>query len=86
MLLLVGFNLLNGILIAAYANMAVALPFFYVYFKNKKHWWALIPGGVTAVVALSFMIASSAKFVGPATLIVAGILLLSRQFTKKGSD
>ena len=86
MLLLVGFNLLNGLLIAAFVNFAVALPFFYVYFKNKKHWWALIPGGVTAVVALSFMISSSAKFVGPATLIVAGIWLLSRQFTNKGSD
>ena len=84
MLLFIEFNLLDGLAIPAYVNFAVALPFIYTYFQNrKKNWWALIPGGITAAVALSFLIASSAKFVGPALLIAVGAWLLIRQFTNK---
>ncbi len=86
MLLLIGFNALDGILIASFVNFAVAVPFFYVYFNNKQHWWALIPGGVTAVVAFSFMLASSVKFVGPAALIIVGIMLIVRQLSSKDSE
>jgi hypothetical protein len=86
MLLLIGFNALDGILVASFVNFAVAVPFFYIYFNNKQHWWALIPGGVTAVVAFSFMLASSVKFVGPAALIIVGIMLIVRQLSSKDSE
>ena len=31
---------------------AVALPFFVVYFREEKNWWAIIPAGVLTVLAL----------------------------------
>lgn len=31
---------------------AVALPFFIVYFRDEKNWWAIIPAGVLTVVAV----------------------------------
>ena len=41
-LITIGF--LKGILIAAYVLFAIAIPFFVVYARNTKNWWALIPG------------------------------------------
>ena len=85
MLLLIETGVLHGILIAAFVNFAVALPFFYTYFRNKKQWWALIPGGVTAAVALSFLLVDSASFFGPAILIVAGVWVLLHQLKNKNT-
>jgi hypothetical protein len=31
---------------------AVALPFFIVYFRDEKNWWAIIPAGVLTVLAI----------------------------------
>jgi hypothetical protein len=31
---------------------AVALPFFFVYFRSPEHWWAIIPAGSVATVAM----------------------------------
>lgn len=31
---------------------AVALPFFYVYFRSPENWWAIIPAGSVATVAV----------------------------------
>jgi hypothetical protein len=31
---------------------AVALPFFYVYFRSAENWWAIIPAGSVTVVAI----------------------------------
>lgn len=31
---------------------AVALPFFYVYFRSAENWWAIIPAGSITVIAL----------------------------------
>lgn len=31
---------------------AVALPFFFVYFRYPEHWWAIIPAGATTTLAV----------------------------------
>ncbi len=81
-------GVLNDTLIATYVLLAIALPFFVVYVRNTKNWWALIPGGILAVIGIAFLIAEAAvEYVFPAALIVGGILVVIRQFTKKeGTD
>jgi uncharacterized membrane protein HdeD (DUF308 family) len=55
-----------------------------VYIRNNKNWWALIPGGILAVTAISFLIAETAvEYIVPIVLIAVGILIVVRQFTKK---
>jgi len=84
---LIDFGVLDGILVAAYVLFAIAIPFFVVYARDTKQWWALIPGGITGIVGLSFLIAKSAVvYVAPAVLIVAGTWVLVRQFTRKETD
>jgi uncharacterized membrane protein HdeD (DUF308 family) len=64
----------------AYVMFAIAAPFIYVYLRNNKNWWALIPGGMMAVIGLGLLI-NSLVTVLPALLIVAGIYLLVRNFS-----
>ena len=81
---LIELEVLTDTLIAAYVLFAVAIPFFVVYLRNSKNWWALIPGGILAVIAISFLIAEAAvEFIFPVVLIMAGILIVVRQFAKK---
>ena len=60
---------------------AIALPFFVVYARDQKQWWALIPAGIMTAIGSAFLIASAATsmFV-PAILIFAGIWLVASQF------
>jgi hypothetical protein len=51
---LAGSGLLSDDLIAAYVLLAIALPFFLICLRGRKHWWALIPGGILAIPGLSF--------------------------------
>ena len=84
---LIDFGILDGILVAAYVLFAIAVPFFVVYARDSKQWWALIPGGITAVIGLSFLIAGDvSKYVVPAVLIIAGTWVLVRQFSRKETD
>ena len=76
-------GVLDDNLTAAFILIAVAIPFFVVFLRNTKNWWALIPGGILAIVGLSFLIAeASVEYIFAAVLIVAGILIVVRQFTK----
>jgi uncharacterized protein YybS (DUF2232 family) len=77
-------GILDDTLVAAYVLFAVAIPFFIVYARDSEKWWALIPGGITAVVGLSFLIAEkAAQYTAPVILIIAGAWVLVRQFTRK---
>jgi len=84
---LIGLGILDDLLVPAYVLIAVSIPFFVVYARDTKQWWPLIPGGITAIVGLSFLIAEAAvQYVAPAVLIIAGIWVLVRQFTKKEKE
>jgi len=77
-------GVLYGVFVAAYVLFAVAIPFFVVYARDSKKWWALIPGGITAIVGLSFLIAeNAAQYIAPAVLIIAGAWVVIRVFTRK---
>ena len=75
---------MRNFLIPAYIVYAVALPFFVVYARNQKQWWALIPAGIMTALGSTFMIASAATsmFV-PAILILAGLWLVASQFFRR---
>jgi len=78
---LIGIGLLQNFLIPAYIMYAIALPFFVVYARDQRQWWALIPAGIMTAIGTSFLIASAATsmFV-PAILILAGVWLVASQF------
>jgi hypothetical protein len=81
---LLGLGILNDLLVPAYVMFAIAIPFFVVYARNSKNWWALIPGGVMAIIGLAFLLAeAAAQYVLPALFIIAGIWVLARQFMRK---
>ncbi|GMR09342.1 MAG: hypothetical protein BMS9Abin28_0160 [Anaerolineae bacterium] len=87
MLLLLESNILTDDTVPAYVLLAVALPFLIVFARDSKQWWALIVGGITALVGLSFLIAADlAVYVLPAALILAGGWILVRQITQREAD
>jgi hypothetical protein len=75
---------IRGDLGGAYVMFAIAAPFFYVYFRDRSKWWALIPGGIMAALGVGILLSDFA-YVFPAALIVAGIYLLVRQFGGRGA-
>lgn len=81
---LIEVGILEDNLIAAYVLLTIATPFFVVYARDTKQWWALIPGGIMAIIGLSFLITEpAAVYIVPAALIIVGAWVLVRQFTRK---
>jgi hypothetical protein len=77
-------GILSDMIIPAYINLAIAIPFFVVYFRNKENWWALIPGGIMGLIGLGFLLSEPVgQFLIPAALILVGGWILVRQFIKK---
>ncbi len=68
----------GGELLGAYFMLAAALPFLYVYLRNRAHWWALIPGGIMASIGVGLLF-SALAYVIPGVMIVFGIYLLAHQ-------
>lgn len=80
---LIGLGVLDDLLIPAYILLAIALPFFVVYARDRSLWWALIPGGILAVIGLSFLAAEAAfAYIVAAVLILVGAWILVRVFTR----
>ena len=77
-------GLLDDELVASYVLFTVAIPFFALYARNRSQWWPLIPGGILAIVGLSFLIAEGAvEYVGALVLVLVGAWMLVRVFTRK---
>jgi hypothetical protein len=84
MLLLTEAGLLEDELVAGYVMFAVAIPFFVVYLRNKKYWWALIPGGIMAIIGLAFFAVEAAfELIIAVVLILVGGWIILRQFIRR---
>lgn len=84
MVALIGAGVLDDLLIPAYVLFAVSIPFFVTYAVNPKQWWPLLPGGITAAIGLSFLIAEAAvQYIGALALVGVGSWILIRQFLRK---
>ncbi len=71
-------------LITAYEMFAIALPFFFVYARNRSLWWALIPGGIMTAIGVGFLATEGAfAIIGAVVLIGVGLWVLVRAFTRR---
>jgi len=87
MILLTEGGLMDDDLVPPYVLFAIAIPFFVVYARNPKQWWPLIPGGILTIIGISFLIAEAAvEYIGAIALVVVGLYIVVRQFTRKESD
>ena len=81
MVLLTESGLMGDDLVPPYVMFAIALPFLVVFARNTKNWWALIPGGILAIIGLSFLIAEAAiEYIGAIALVAVGLWIVARQF------
>lgn len=84
MLGLTELGILDDLLIPAYVLFTIAIPFFVVYARDRKLWWALIPGGVLAIIGIAFLIAEAAfEYIGALVLILIGLGILARGFIRR---
>ena len=78
-------GILSDLLVPGYVMFAIAIPFFVVYGRNTKQWWALIPAGILTVIGIVFFISEAAvQYIGAVLLVVTGLWILVRVFTRKG--
>lgn len=77
-------EILTDLMVPAYVMFAIAIPFFVVFGRNPHQWWALIPGGILALIGLSFLVAEALTgYIVPITLIMSGVAVLVNQATRK---
>jgi hypothetical protein len=78
-------GILSDLLVPGYVMFAIAIPFFVVYGRNTKHWWALIPAGILSIIGIVFFISEAAlQYIGAVLLVITGLWILVRVFTRKG--
>jgi hypothetical protein len=81
---LIGLGVLDDMLVPAFILLAIALPFFVVFARDRRQWWALIPGGILAVIGLFFLIAEAAlEYIGGFVLLLVGAWILARAFAPR---
>jgi hypothetical protein len=87
---LIGFNsigIFEGDIGASYIMFAIALPFLLVYVRNTKMWWALIPGGIMAIIGLAFLLTVDiGRYIGPGIIILVGLWILFRTFFRPAAQ
>jgi hypothetical protein len=77
-------GILEDNLVASYVLFSVAIPFFVIYARDRKQWWALVPGGIIGLIGLALLVAeAAAELIVPAALIIVGGWILARQFTRR---
>jgi hypothetical protein len=78
-------GILTDRLVPGYVMFAIAIPFFVVYGSNTKMWWALIPAGILTIIGIVFFISEAAvQYIGAVLLVITGLWILVRVFTRKG--
>lgn len=71
----------------SYIMFAIALPFLFVYVRNTKMWWALIPGGIMAIIGIAFLLTVDiGKYIGPGIIILVGVWILFRTFFRPAAQ
>jgi hypothetical protein len=87
MVLLTEGGLMDDDLVPPYVLFAIAIPFFVVFARNTKNWWALIPAGILTIIGISFLIAeAAAEYIGAIVLVAVGLWIVARQFFRKESE
>jgi hypothetical protein len=80
-------GIFEGATEVSYIMFAIALPFLFVYVRNTKMWWALIPGGIMAIIGISFLFtADLGKYIGPGIIILLGLWILFRAFIRPAAQ
>ena len=80
---LLEFRLLSGMAVPAFIMLVIAIPFFFVYFRDQEKRWALIPGGITALVGLGFLFGTDyGAYFTSAVLVLAGVWMLVQVIRK----
>jgi hypothetical protein len=85
---LIDARILRDTIIPAYVFLSIALPFFVVYARDTSQWWPLIPGGILGLMGVIFFLMTGELFnyVVPVLIILAGAIILGRQFVRRSSD
>jgi hypothetical protein len=73
-----GAGLISDETLAAVIIGGVSTGFLVIYLIDRKQWWALIPGGIMAIIAFFMLLATTAEYIWPLAIIVLGLLLLRR--------
>jgi hypothetical protein len=66
-LIVMGTMGIPGEIIGSFVMFAIAFPFLYVYFRNREHWWALIPAYVMVAIGVLILL----------TVVLSGELIAS---------